>query len=71
MAECVLRSLLNIHGTREVEVSSAGILDMRGAPADTIVRQVLQENGSDDGGHQSRLVNAAVIREADQIVTTK
>jgi protein-tyrosine phosphatase len=69
MAERVLKSLLESHGIREVEVSSAGLLDMQGASADTIARQILQENGIDDEGHQSRLVNEEMIAEADLIVT--
>ena len=69
MAERVLKSLLKSRGIREVRVSSAGLLDMQGAPADTIARQILQEYGIDDEGHLSRLVNAEMIREADLIVT--
>ncbi|MCX5883869.1 MAG: hypothetical protein NTU74_19355 [Deltaproteobacteria bacterium] len=69
MAERVLKSLLKRHGIRDVEVSSAGLLDMKGASADTIARQILQENGIDDEGHHSQLVNEEKIREADLIVT--
>lgn len=69
MAERVLKSLLKSHGIREVEVSSAALLDMKGASADTIARQILQENGIDDEDHHSRLVNEEMIREADLIVT--
>lgn len=69
MAERVLKSLLKSHGIREVEVSSASLLDMKGTSADTIARQILQENGIDDEGHHSRLVNEEMIREADLIVT--
>jgi protein-tyrosine phosphatase len=69
MAERVLKSLLKSRRIREVRVSSAGLLDMQGASADTIARQILQEYGIDDEGHLSRLVNAEMIREADLIVT--
>lgn len=69
MAERALKNLLESRGIREVEVSSAGLLDMQGAPADTVARQILQENGIDDEGHRSRLVNEEMIREADLIVT--
>ncbi len=68
MAERVLKTLLRSRGVREVEVSSAGLLDMRGASADSIARQILRENGIDDEGHQSRLVNESLISEADLIV---
>ena len=69
MAERVLKRLLKSHGIREVEVSSAGLLDMQGAPADTMARQILRENGIEDEGHHSRMVNEVMIEEANLIVT--
>jgi protein-tyrosine phosphatase len=69
MAERVLKNLLKRHDIRNVDVSSAGLLDMKGAPADAVARQILQESGIDDAGHQSRLVNEEMIRRADLIVT--
>ena len=69
MAERVLKRLLKSHGIREVEVSSAGLLDMQGAPADTMARQILRENGIEDEGHHSQVVNEVMIGEADLIVT--
>ena len=69
MAERVLKSLLKSHSIREVGVSSAGLLDMKGASADALARRMLKENGIDDEDHLSRLVNEEMIREADLIVT--
>jgi protein-tyrosine phosphatase len=69
MAERVLASRLKRARIREVEVASAGLMDMNGAPADTMARQILQENGIDDEGHQSQVVNEVLIGEADLIVT--
>ena len=69
MAERVLESRLKRTGIHGVEVSSAGLLDMHGAPADRIARQILQENGIEDKGHHSRVVGEAMIGEADLIVT--
>jgi len=69
MAERVLKGLLKRHGIREVEVSSAGLLDMHGAPADMMARRILWENGIDDEGHHSQVVNEVMIGEADMIVT--
>jgi protein-tyrosine phosphatase len=69
MAERVLRSLSKRTGIHGVEVSSAGLLDMHGAPADMMARQILRENGIEDEGHHSRVVNEAMIGEADLIVT--
>jgi protein-tyrosine phosphatase len=64
-----LKSLLKNHGIHEVEVSSAGLLDMHGAPADMVARQILQENSIDDEGHHSRFVSEAIIGEADVVIT--
>ncbi len=69
LAERVLKSLRKSHGIREVEVSSAGLLDMHGAPADMMARQILRENGIEDEGHHSQVVNEVLIGEADLIVT--
>jgi protein-tyrosine phosphatase len=69
MAERVLKSRLKRSGINEVEVSSAGLLDMHGAPADMVARQILRENGIEDEGHHSQVVNEVMIGEADLIVT--
>jgi protein-tyrosine phosphatase len=69
MAERVLKHLLKSRSIHDVEVSSAGILDMHGTPADGTARQILQEHGISDEGHQSRLLMEAMIGEADLIVT--
>jgi protein-tyrosine phosphatase len=68
MAERLLRSRLKRAGLEGVDVSSAGGLDMRGAPADERARQVLRENGIEDEGHRSRVVDEAIIGEADLIL---
>ena len=69
MAERVLGSRLKLAGIHEVEVSSAGLLDMQGAPADMVARQILRENGIEDEGHHSQMVNEVMIEEAELIVT--
>lgn len=69
MAERVLKNRLQRHGIRDVEVESAGLLDMHGLAADETARQVLRENGIDDGDHRSRLLNEALVADADLIVT--
>jgi len=69
MAERVLKRLLESRGRYDVEVSSAGLLDMHGAPADDAARQILREQGIDDEGHKSRLLTEAMIDEADLIIT--
>ena len=69
MAERVLKHLLKSRSIHDVEVSSAGILDMHGTPADGTARQILKEHGINDEGQQSRLLMEAMIGEADLIVT--
>ncbi len=68
MAERILRCRLERLGVGNMEVSSAGLLDMEGTPADETARRILRENGIDDEGHQSRLLNEALLEEADLIV---
>jgi len=69
MAERILKSRLTPAALRGTEVRSAGLLDMQGAPADERARQILHENGIDDEDHQSRLLDEAMVTEADLIVT--
>ena len=42
---------------------------MHGAPADMMARQILRENGIEDEGHHSQVVNEVMIGETDLIVT--
>jgi protein-tyrosine phosphatase len=69
MAERLLKSKLQRSGVHDVEVSSAGLLDMHGAPADPTASRILRDNGIDDEGHQSRMVNEDLVEAADLIVT--
>jgi protein-tyrosine phosphatase len=69
MAERILKSKLQRDGIHDVEVSSAGLLEMHGSPADPTARQILRDNGMDDEGHQSRIVTEDLVTEADLIVT--
>lgn len=69
MAERVLKHLLKSRGIHDIEVSSAGLLDMHGASADGTARRILREHGINDEGHQSRLLTETVISGANLIVT--
>lgn len=69
MAERILKSKLMRSGLRDVEVSSAGLLDMQGAEADETARRVLRDAGIDDEGHRSRVVTEEILQAADLIVT--
>jgi protein-tyrosine phosphatase len=68
MAERIFKSRLMRLGIRDVEVSSAGLLDMQGAPADSVARQVLREHSVDDEGHRSRLLDEEIVGNADLII---
>lgn len=68
MAERILRCRLQRLGVGNMEVSSAGLLAMEGAPADETARKILRENGIDDESHQSRLLSEALLEDADLIV---
>jgi protein-tyrosine-phosphatase len=69
MAERLLKSRLQRSGVHDVEVSSAGLLEMHGSPADPMARRILRDNGIDDEGHQSRMVSEDLVEAADLIVT--
>jgi protein-tyrosine phosphatase len=69
MAERVLKSLLKRCGVHDADVSSAGLMDMQGAPADMTARQILQEHGIDAEDHRSRVLTETMVEEADLIVT--
>ena len=68
MAERIFKSRLMHRGIRDIEAASAGLLDMQGAPADSIARQVLREHGIDDEDHQSRPLDKELIDNADLII---
>lgn len=68
MAERVLKRLLARRGRVDVEVASAGLLDMNASPADPAARRVLEEQGIDGQGHLSRPLTEEMVAEADLIV---
>ena len=68
MAERILRNRISQGGIKDVKVSSAGLLEMQGAPADSIARQLLREHGIDDEGHRSRILDQEIVKNADLIV---
>lgn len=67
MAEGLLRSLLGFNSGWEI--SSAGIHAGSGLPASSGAVTVLRDKGLDISGHRSRRLTAALVRDADLVVT--
>jgi protein-tyrosine-phosphatase len=67
-AEYYTRHLFERLGVRNVEVASAGILEMGGQPADPIVVRLLGKMGIDLSGHHSRRLTPEWAREMDEII---
>ncbi|MDQ7006260.1 MAG: low molecular weight protein-tyrosine-phosphatase [Acidobacteriota bacterium] len=67
-AEYYMRHLLERFAITTVSVTSAGIMDMGGAPADPVVRRLVGEYGIDLSGHRSKLATRAMVGTADEIV---
>jgi protein-tyrosine phosphatase len=68
MAETVLREKLRRTGRQDITVSSAALIDMKGAAADPIAARIVLESGFDGTGHRSRLLTAGAVSGADWIV---
>ncbi len=51
-----------------IEVSSAGLLDMHGAAGDPPAVDMLVKNGFDGSDHRSRLLTETLIDEADKVI---
>lgn len=68
MAERILKRRLKEHNCKDVEVSSAGLSDMDGAPGDPKAVEILNKKGLDGYGHRSRLLTEDMIAEADMII---
>jgi len=68
MAERVLRRSLKEHNCKGIEVSSAGLYDMGGAPGDPKAVEILNKKGLDGYDHRSRLLTEDMIAEADMII---
>ncbi len=68
MAERILRKKLIQKKRTDVEVSSAGLIDMGGSPADPPAVDLLIKSGFDGSGHRSRLLTESLIDEADKVI---
>ncbi len=67
-AEFYMRHILARLEIPQVEVSSAGIIDMQGASADPMVTRELKNRGIDMSSHQSKLATHEMLQQADEIV---
>ncbi|MGB9791372.1 MAG: low molecular weight protein arginine phosphatase [Thermacetogeniaceae bacterium] len=70
MAEHIARRLLEEKGLRgEIEVASAGLAALPGAPASAEARDVLRGMGIDLSGHQAVQLSRKQVEDADLIFT--
>jgi len=68
MAERMFRKMIEKSGRRDISVSSASLLDMKGASADPKAVDLLVEKGFDGRGHKSRLLTEELTAETDMIL---
>ncbi|MEA3417689.1 MAG: hypothetical protein U9R02_16350 [Thermodesulfobacteriota bacterium] len=68
MAERIFRKKSEENGRSDIEVSSASLIDMEGAPADPMVVDMMKKKGFDGNGHKSKLLTQDMITEADIIL---
>ena len=69
MAEALLRQALATAGVQDIEVESAGIAAMEGAPLSEGAYLVLLERGLDHSEHRARLLTPGLVEQADVILT--
>ncbi|MBW6485879.1 MAG: hypothetical protein K0B01_06980 [Syntrophobacterales bacterium] len=67
MAEAILTHKLKMKGRRDIAVSSAALIDMKGKQADPFAVKILEENGIEGGSHISRLLTDDMVVNADLI----
>ena len=68
MAERIFRKRLKENSHSDIEVSSASLFDMEGAPADPGAVDILEEKGFDGYGHKSKLLTEDMVAETDMIL---
>lgn len=70
MAEAVLRARLGAEAApgRAFEVTSAGTLDLEGAPADPVAAAIAAEAGYDLSGHRARPLTPDLVASADLVL---
>jgi len=68
LAERILKKILRVHKIHFVKVSSAGLMDMQGAPADFKAARLLHDKGMDGTRHRSRPLTQELVEWADVIL---
>lgn len=70
MAEHIARRLLQqMNLNKEIQVASAGLSALPGAPASVEAQDVLAKNGIDLSGHQAAQLSGELVEQADLIFT--
>ncbi|HXV13858.1 MAG TPA: low molecular weight protein arginine phosphatase [Candidatus Krumholzibacteria bacterium] len=69
LAEAIAGRMLPARVGFDVEVASAGTSALEGSPASTLSVEVASAHGLDLSSHRARIVDRAMVREADLIVT--
>jgi protein-tyrosine-phosphatase len=68
IAERILKKVLKVKKIHSIEVTSAGLMDMKGAPADFKAARLLHERGMDATKHRSRPLTEVLVHRADVIL---
>jgi protein-tyrosine-phosphatase len=68
MAERILKGKLEKINRTDVDVSSAGLIDMDSMPADPIAAGILNDHGFEGSNHHSQLLTEEMISQADMII---
>ncbi len=69
LAEAIAASVLPGRVGCEIEVASAGTSALEGSPASALSVEVASAHGLDLSRHRARIVDRAMLRDADLIVT--
>jgi len=68
MAERILKGKLDKINRKDVDVFSAGLIDMDGMPADPIAAGILSDHGFEGTDHHAQLLTEDMISLADMII---
>ena len=69
LAEAIARNLLPARSGFEVDIASAGTSALEGSPASGFSLEVASDHGLDLSNHRARVLDRALVRGADLIVT--
>jgi len=67
MAEAILKGNLRKAGRKDVEVASAGLMQINGLNGDETAERILKEMGYPLYGHRARLLTKEMLAEADWV----